>query len=68
MTQIATAASPPAPGSVTKADRKLYVLLDAIAVMAVIDLLPSPPPLVRAGNLIPLTTSRSRTWRRQPCG
>jgi sodium-dependent dicarboxylate transporter 2/3/5 len=38
-------------------DRKLHVLLAAIALMLVIYALPSPPPLERAGNLIALTAS-----------
>ena len=46
---------PPSPGGVAEANRKALILLAAIALLFAIDLLPSPAPLERAGNLIPLT-------------
>ena len=36
-------------------DRRLFALLAAVALMLALYALPSPPPLERAGNLIPLT-------------
>jgi sodium-dependent dicarboxylate transporter 2/3/5 len=39
------------------ADRKIYLLLGAIALLVAVYLLPVPPPLERAGNLIPLTAN-----------
>ena len=38
-------------------DRKGAILLGAVALLAAIYLLPAPPPLERAGNLIPLTAN-----------
>jgi solute carrier family 13 (sodium-dependent dicarboxylate transporter), member 2/3/5 len=46
-----------APAGKRSIDRKLLILLAAIALMLVIHVLPAPAPLVRAGNPIPLTTN-----------
>jgi solute carrier family 13 (sodium-dependent dicarboxylate transporter), member 2/3/5 len=47
-----TLSEPPA-----RRDRKLFILLAATALLFAIHLLPTPAPLQRAGNLIPLTAA-----------
>jgi sodium-dependent dicarboxylate transporter 2/3/5 len=44
-----------APQATVGRERKVYILLAAIVLMLGIYVMPTPPPLERAGNLIPLT-------------
>ena len=58
--EVAAAVGPDSPGAIaTRAatDRKIVVMLVAIALMLGIYLLPTPAPLARAGTLIPLSVS-----------
>jgi sodium-dependent dicarboxylate transporter 2/3/5 len=57
MRQVSPGVAPHHAGPAPPPDRKLLILLGAVGLLLAIHFLPTPPPLERAGNVIPLTAA-----------